>query len=72
MGDVEQGGQFLDVFGGGLGLAVEDGCGGYFIAADVLGDLFEAELFGGFGVEEGCGCDWEIGVLGGLVRLVSC
>lgn len=48
-------------------MAVEDCGGGYFGAVDVMGDLFECELFGGFGVEKGCGCGGEGGVLGGLV-----
>ena len=48
-------------------MAVEDGGGGYFGTVEVVGDLFEGELFGGFGVEEGCGCSGEGGMLGGLV-----
>ena len=48
-------------------MAVEDGSGGYFGAVEVVGDLFEGELFGRFGVEEGSGCGGEGGVLRGLV-----
>jgi hypothetical protein len=56
----------LDVFWGSLCLAVEEGCCGDFIAADVLGDLLEAELLLGLGFEEGfCRC-WKVRMLRGL------
>lgn len=64
--DIEELGEFPDVFWGGLGLAVEEGCCGDFIAADVLGDLLEAELLLGLGFEEGGSGCWEVRVLGGL------
>ena len=69
LGDFEKGGQIADVFGGRFGLAIEDSGGGYFGAVEVVGDLFEGELFDGFGVEEGCGCGGEGGVLGCLMRV---
>ena len=66
--NVEEGCEILDVLGGCLGLAVEDGCCGYFIAADVLADLLETEFLGCFGFEEGFGGGGEVGVLGGLYQ----
>ena len=48
-------GELLDIFGGGLGLAVEDGRNGDFIATEVLGDLLEGQLPAGFGAEEDTG-----------------
>jgi len=53
--DAEEGGEFLDVFSGGLRLAVEESCDGDFGAAEFAGDGFEGQGFGGFGVEEGFG-----------------
>lgn len=64
--NVEDGCEILDVLGRCLGLAVEDGCCCYFIAANMLGNLFETEFFGCFGFEEGLGGGREVGVLGGL------
>lgn len=54
MGDPKQAGKLLNILWRCLGLAIEDGRCGYLIAADVLGDLLEAELPGCFGLEEGC------------------
>jgi hypothetical protein len=52
-------------------LTVEESRDGYFIAANVLGDLLEAELVTGLGCEEGCRGGGEVGVLGGLEMVVS-
>lgn len=49
----------LDIFGGGLGLAVEDGCHCDFVAAEFLRDLLKGELLLGFGFEEGMRLDRE-------------
>lgn len=65
----EQVGQLVDVLCRSLGLAVEYGCGGYLIAADVFGDLLEAQSLAGLGVEQGLRCCGEVGVLGVLVEV---
>ena len=67
MVDVEGLGELLDVLGGGSGLAVEESGDGDFVAAELLGEGFEGELFAGFGGEEGRGGAGEDRVLGGLV-----
>ena len=45
--------QLLDVLGGGLGLAVEEGRGGDLASPQMLGDGLEVEAFLGLGFEEG-------------------
>jgi len=64
--DIEEGREFVDIFGGGLGLAVEEGGDSNFLAAEVRGDGGEGEIFGGLGVEEGLGVGGEAGGDGGL------
>ena len=59
MFDAQDRGQLLDILGGGLRLAVEDGGDGDFVTPDLLGDVGEGELLGGFGGEEGVGLDGE-------------
>jgi hypothetical protein len=50
--DSENSRQFLDIFGGGLGLAVEERCDCDFGASELRCDVFEGEGFLGFGIEE--------------------
>ncbi len=52
MRQVEQRCEFLDIFRGGLGLAVEERCYCDLAPAESLPDGFEGEAFGGFGLEE--------------------
>lgn len=52
LGQVQQGGELLDVLGGGAGLAVEDGRHGDLAAAEELGNLGEGEVGLGLGLEE--------------------
>lgn len=66
LGDEKQIGQLFDVFGRCLGLSVEYGSCGYFIATEVLANFLEAQLVGCLGFEENCGYGGEIGVLCGL------
>lgn len=61
--DPEDGGEVGDVFFGRFGLAVEDGCGCDFVAADVFGDGFEGELLLFLLCEEGRRRRGERGVL---------
>jgi len=64
--NAEQVGEFGDVFWRGLGLAVEEGCNGYFGAPEFVGNGFEVEAFDGFGVKEGFGGGGEAVDEGGL------
>jgi hypothetical protein len=66
LGYTEEVREFGDVFGRSGGLAVEERCDGYFVAAEGGGDGFEGEGFGGFGVEEGFGGGGEAVDEGGL------
>jgi hypothetical protein len=52
MVDGEQLRQLLNVFGRGLGLAVEEGGAGDLVASDDLGDLLEGEVLLLLGFEE--------------------
>lgn len=45
-------GELLRIFGCGLGLAVEDSCNGYFVAAELLCDVFKGEVLGCFCFEK--------------------
>lgn len=55
-------------------MSVEDGCGGYFIPANVGCDFLERELLVGFGFEEHCGGGGEVRMFGDLggIRLITC
>ena len=66
--DAEDGGEFLDVFGGGLCLAVEQSCDGDLGAPEFGGDVLEGEGFRSLGVEEGFGGGGEAVDEGGLER----
>jgi hypothetical protein len=46
-------GQVDNVLWRGSGLAIEDGCRGYLVAPDLLGDVLEAEFLLRLGGEEG-------------------
>jgi hypothetical protein len=49
--DIKEGRQFFDILRGGLGLAVENGGGSDLIAANVFGDLLEAQCLRGLRLE---------------------
>ena len=57
--DIQDRGELFHVFGSSLRLAVKDGGDGDFIATELLGNVGEGELFGGFGGKEGVGLDRE-------------
>jgi hypothetical protein len=65
--DVKEGRQLFDILRGGLGLTVKNGGGSDLIAANVLGDLLEAQRLRGLRLEQGCRGGREVRVLGGLV-----
>lgn len=48
-------GQVLNVVWGGLRLAIEEGCAGYLIPAELLGDFLEGDFLLGLRVEESLG-----------------
>ena len=52
-------------------MAVEDGCNGYLIAAELFGYVFEGEVFGCFGIEEGVGLYWKAVTEGALWVVIS-
>jgi len=47
--------QVLNVVWGGLRLAIEEGCAGYLIAAELFGDFLEGDLLLGLGFEQSLG-----------------
>ena len=64
--NIQQCGELLDILRRSLGLTVEDGGGGYFITADMVGNLFKAKLFGSLCLKEGFGGLGEVRMLGCL------
>lgn len=67
MVDIEKGRKFLDVGFGGLGLTIEDGCDGYFRAAELRRDGFEREVLLLLAFEECWRRGWKTGDEGGLL-----
>lgn len=55
LGDIEEGGEFLDILRRGSGLTVEECCNGYFRAVEGFANGFKRKGFGGFTVEENLG-----------------
>lgn len=52
-------GKFVDILGRGLGLPIEDGGYGYFIAANGFAEIGKGEILLDLGIEEGLGLNGE-------------